>query len=75
MSKEQLLEEVLSLSEEDREFLAEGLLLSINHTSTEEIDSLWKTEAANRLDRTNNGELSTFDGKEIINTLRSSLRQ
>lgn len=73
MSKEQLLEEVLTLSEKEREFVVEGLLLSINHTPVDEIESLWKIEVTERIEKTLNGSIQTFDGEEIINTLRSTL--
>jgi len=70
MSKEQIIEGALGLSEEDREWLAEELWLSIDHSSPEEIEKAWIKEAEKRMDSVRNGTATLHDGPQVLKELR-----
>ncbi|MFI5263738.1 MAG: addiction module protein [Candidatus Kapaibacterium sp.] len=72
MSREQLIHEALSLSQREREMLAEELLVSVDRVSQQEIESLWKAEAERRLDAMLNGSSTPIDGPEFMKKLRQS---
>jgi hypothetical protein len=72
MSREQLINEVLSLSKKEREMLAEELLVSIDLISPAEIENLWKVEAERRLDAMLNGNSQSLNGPELMKKLRQS---
>jgi len=74
MSREQLIHEALSLSQKEREMLAEELLVSVDRISSQEVESLWKVEAERRLDAMLNGSSTPVDGPELMKKLRQSRR-
>ncbi|MFI5264311.1 MAG: addiction module protein [Candidatus Kapaibacterium sp.] len=73
MSKEQIIEGALALSEEERELLANRLWLSLEHNSSEDIEKAWMEEAERRLDDFHAGKVKTYDGEEVLKELRLSL--
>ena len=70
MSKEQIIEGALALSEEDRESLAEELWLSLSHSSAEEIEKAWIDEAEKRIEGVRNGTVALHDGPQVMKELR-----
>ena len=70
MSREQVIQEALALSEEDREMLAEDLLLSLKGVSSEQIEKAWIDEAKRRLDEVRAGTAILHDADEVIEELR-----
>jgi putative addiction module component (TIGR02574 family) len=70
MSKDQIREEALALSEEERELLAEELWLSVHSTSSEEIEKAWIAEAEKRMEDVRNGTEILHDGPQVMKELR-----
>ncbi len=75
MSKEQIIDGALALNEEDRELLAERLLLSIEHAPPEEIERLWMEEIEKRLENMRAGNTTYYNGEKVLSDLRARLRQ
>lgn len=75
MSKEQLKQEALTWSEEDREWLAEELLLSLDHSSPDEIEKAWIDEAEKRMESVRNGTAILHDGPQVMKELREKYTQ
>ena len=71
MSKEQIREEALALSEEERELLAEELWLSLDRSSPVEIENAWIAEAEQRMDNVRNRTAVLYDGPEVMKELRA----
>lgn len=63
-SLQQLKEELLALSHEDRAFLAEKLAESLEDEIDPVIQSAWLTEARQRLDEVRSGLVEPIDGDE-----------
>ncbi len=72
MSKEQITEQALLLPPEERERLAELLFLTLDHTSSEEIEQAWIEEAEKRLDKFHAGEIQSVDGPTVIEQIKRS---
>ncbi len=70
MSKEQITEQALLLPPEDRERLAELLFLTLDHSSSEEIEKAWIEEAERRLDKIHNGTAVLLDGNEVMQRMK-----
>ena len=70
MSKDQIKQAALALSEEDREALAEELWLSIDHSTSEEIEKAWIEEAEKRVESIRNGTAILHDGPTVMKELR-----
>ena len=75
MSKEQIRQEALALSEEDREALAEELLLTIDRSTPEEIEKAWIEEAEKRVESIRNGTAILHDGPAVMEELREKYRK
>ena len=66
---QQVLEEALSLPPEERLKVAEVLLSSLDSAAQRRIDSLWATEAEDRLDALDRGEIETFSARDVFDKL------
>jgi hypothetical protein len=75
MSKEQIIEEAMRLSDKDREEVAELLLLTRSGGySPEEIGRLWSEELRRRLLNLKAGNAVLHDGNTVIEEALSRLR-
>ncbi len=68
-----LADQLLSLPCEDRIFLVDQLLKSLNAPSSEDIDQLWAKEAERRLDELESGKVETIPGDQVFNKIRKRL--
>jgi putative addiction module component (TIGR02574 family) len=66
----QILEEALTLPEEDRKYLVEALRESIEPLEPhEEVDSAWREEIGRRLESIENGTAVLHDGETVFREL------
>ena len=72
MSTEQITQQALALPPEEREKLAELLYLTLDHSSSEEIEQAWIEEAERRLDKFHAGEIHSLDGPTVIEQIKRS---
>ena len=70
-----ILEEALSLPDDDRQRLAEALLDSIPAEIAEELEKTWNAEALRRAEAFERGEVQSIDGEQAIDSLRSKLSE
>lgn len=68
-----LTDQVLSLPCEDRLYLVDRLLASLNAPSREEIDRLWAEEAARRIDELDSGKAQAIPGEQVFAEIRARL--
>ena len=68
-----ILEDAMTLSEEDRRRLAEALLDSVPRDSEEEIAAAWRGEVLNRIDEVRRGEAATESYSEVKGHLKDAL--
>jgi len=68
-----ILEDAMTLSEEDRRRLAEALLDSVPRDSDEEIAAAWRGEVLNRIDEVRRGEAVTESYSEVKGHLKDAL--
>ncbi len=68
-----LMDQALSLPCEDRLHLVDQLLASLNAPSREEIDRLWATEAENRIDELDSGQVQAIPGEIVFEEIRKRL--
>jgi len=68
-----LTDQVLSLPCEDRLYLVDRLLESLNAPSREEIDRLWAEEAERRIDELDSGREQTIPGEQVFAEIRARL--
>ncbi|MCJ7617843.1 MAG: addiction module protein [Desulfobacterales bacterium] len=66
-------DQVLSLPCEDRIYLVDKLLGSLNSPSCEEIDRLWAEEAEKRIDELDTGKVQTIPGEQVFVEIRKRL--
>ena len=64
---QQVLEQALSLTPEERVKVVELLLSSLDSESQQRIDSLWAAEAEDRLDALDRGEIKTIPARDVFN--------
>ena len=72
MKIESLIEEVTALPVEERAYLAESVLRTLN-TPDSEIDIAWATEARNRLEAIRSGSVQTIPGEQVFERIRQRL--
>jgi putative addiction module component (TIGR02574 family) len=65
----QILEEALSLSAKERAELAEKILSSLEFSPNDKIDSLWASEAEERLDAFHRDEIPTVPAREVFENI------
>lgn len=68
-----LAEQVLALPCEDRIFLVDKLLKSLNAPSREEVDRAWAEEAERRMKEIDSGKVKTIPGEEVFSKIRKRL--
>jgi putative addiction module component (TIGR02574 family) len=73
-SLESLLKAALALSPADRAVLVDYLLDSLDGTSQEEIDSVWREEIERRIRAIDEGSVDLVPGEEVLAKLRSRFK-
>lgn len=68
MNTKEILDEMLSLPIEQRAFVADSLLKSLNPPITE-IDKLWLDAAELRLHEIRNGQVKLVKGEDVFNKI------
>jgi putative addiction module component (TIGR02574 family) len=68
-----LADQVLSLPCEDRIYLADRLLESLNAPSREDIDRLWAEEAERRIEELDSGKVEAIPGEQVFAEIRERL--
>ncbi len=74
LTKNELIDEAISLPVELRAQLIEKLLKSLNPLQ-DEIDRLWAIEAERRVAEIESGQVQTISGEEVFEKLRKRLNQ
>ena len=74
LTKNELINEAISLPVELRAQLIEKLLKSLNPLQ-DEIDRLWAIEAERRVAEIETGQVQTISGEEVFEKLRKRLNQ
>ena len=65
MNTKQLIDEAASLPVEERAFVVDSLLRSLNQPESE-IDKIWANEAKRRLDELRSGRVKAIPGEEVF---------
>ncbi|NOR05074.1 MAG: addiction module antitoxin RelB [Deltaproteobacteria bacterium] len=65
-----LADQVLSLPCEDRIYLVDRLLQSLNAPSREEIDRLWAEETERRIEELDSGKVEAIPGEQVFAEIR-----
>ena len=68
-----LADQILSLPCEDRIYLVDRLLESLNAPSREEIDRIWAEEAERRIDELDSGKVQAIPGEQVFAEIRQRL--
>ncbi len=68
-------EKLLSLPCEDRIYLVEKLLRSLNSPSREEIDKAWAEESEKRIDELETGKVKTIPGEQAFQKIRKRIKK
>ena len=72
---EKLADQILSLPCEDRVYLVDRLLQSLNAPSREEIDRLWAEEADRRIDELDSGKVQAIPGEQVFAEIRERIHK
>ena len=70
-----LADKLLSLPCEDRIYLVDRLLKSLNAPSKEEVDKAWAEESERRIDELESGKVQTIPGEQIFREIRKRLKK
>ena len=70
-----LADQLLSLPCEDRIYLVDKLLKSLNAPSKEEVDKAWAEESERRIDELESGKVQTIPGEEVFREIRKRLKK
>lgn len=73
MSKEQVLEQVLSLPRDEQEHLVEQILLNLAAPSPEEYERIWAEEAMRRYQELKSGKVKGIPLEDVLRNARSRL--
>ena len=68
-----LADQILSLPCEDRIYLVDRLLESLNAPSREEIDRVWAEEVERRIDELDSGKVRAIPGEQVFAEIRQRL--
>jgi putative addiction module component (TIGR02574 family) len=68
-----LADQILSLPCEDRIYLVDRLLESLNAPSREEIDRVWAEEVERRIDELDSGKVQAIPGEQVFAEIRQRL--
>jgi len=74
MTKEEIFSEAMALEPQEREALAEQLLLTVNGDRAA-IEAAWVEECKLRMEAVDRGELPVVPGDEVMRNLRNRLRK
>lgn len=66
-----ILEDALSLPDDERRRIAELLLDSVSTETTEEIEAAWVAEAVRRANELERGEAQALDGRAVLSDLKA----
>lgn len=69
-----ILEDALSLPNDERRHIAELLLDSISTESAEEIEAAWVAEAVRRAEQLERGEVEALDGESVLADLKAKFQ-
>lgn len=75
MTKDQLLAEAMSLDPDEREALAEQLLLTLTDADQAAVDAAWLKEARRREAAFQNGEMTSAPVDEVIARLTAGAKR
>jgi len=75
MTKEQLLAAAMALPADERQQIADALFESVAEGTREEIDAAWIAECKRRLEAYKRGEVQATPVDEVIERIRSRVRQ
>jgi len=70
-----LADKLLSLPCEDRIYLVDELLKSLNAPSKEEVDKAWAEESERRIDEIESGNVQTIPGEQVFREIRKRLKK
>ena len=70
-----LADKLLSLPCEDRIYLVDKLLKSLNAPSKEEVDKAWAEESERRIDEIESGKVQTIPGEQVFREIRKRLKK
>ena len=68
-----LVDQLLSLPCEDRIYLLDRLIESLNAPSREEIDRVWAEEVERRIDELDSGKVRAIPGEQVFAEIRQRL--
>ncbi len=68
-----LTDELLSLPCEDRIYLADRLLESLNAPTRQNIEQAWTEEAERRIEEIESGNVDTIPGEQVFREIRERL--
>jgi putative addiction module component (TIGR02574 family) len=68
-----LTDQILSLPCEDRIYMVDKLLKSLNAPSHDENDRLWAAETEKRIDELDSGKVQSIPGDQVLAELRKKL--
>ena len=68
-----LTDELLSLPCEDRVYLADRLLESLNAPTREDVEQAWAEEAERRIEEIDSGKVETIPGEQVFREIRKRL--
>ncbi len=70
-----LADKLLSLPCEDRIYLVDKLLKSLNAPSKEEVEKAWAEESERRIDEIESGKVQTMPGEQVFREIRKRLKK
>lgn len=68
-------EKILSLPCEERVYLVEKLLKSLNSPSSEDVEKTWMEEAERRIDEIESGKVKTIPTNQVFQDIRERIRK
>jgi putative addiction module component (TIGR02574 family) len=71
---QRLLDEARQLSPDEREWLAERLLIDDERISAAEVESAWDAEIKRRLDEIDSGAVKMIPGEEVLARMETRLK-
>jgi len=71
---QRILEEARQLSPDERDWLAERLLIKDENLSASEVESAWGDEIKRRLDEIDSGAVKMIPGEEVLERMDARLK-